>query len=261
MHPRLLASTVVAPALAALLPLALLALVAPWLPLGPLGAALLALSTVALAIVGGLALAPQRALPARAAVPAALVGAAMVGVALRLPPVASGLVGALGLLTVALVLGGAIGARMQSPGHLTAVALVSSAVDLWSVTSPSGPTHRIVQSPALLRLLTLSAAIPPEREPRPAIGFGDAVFVALYLAAAARFTMPRGRMAAALWAGIVAAGVMAVALDRAVPALPTIGLMVLASQPRARDVPPADRRATGLAAVMLIASVARAITR
>ena len=256
-----LALTVARPALAALLPLGLLAAVAPWLPLGPLAATLLALGVVALAIVGGVALAPTAALPARVVVPAALIGVALVALALRLPPVASGLAGALGLLTVAALVGGAIGSRMESPGHLAAVALVSAAVDLWSVTSPSGPTHRIVQSPALLRVLTLSVAIPPHREPRPAIGFGDAVFVALYLAAAARFSLPRARMGAALWLGIVGAGGLAIALERAVPALPTIGLMVLATQPLARDVPLADRRATALAAGLLAASVARALTR
>jgi hypothetical protein len=37
--------------------------------------------------------------------------------------------------------------------------------------------------------------------------------------------------------------------------------MVLATQPLARDVPPADRRATALAAGLLAASVARALTR
>jgi hypothetical protein len=170
-------------------------------------------------------------------------------------------VGALGLLAVASVLGGAIGSRVEVAGHLAAVALVSSAVDLWSVTSTAGPTHHIMRSPALLRLLTVSVAIPPSREPQPAIGFGDAVFVALYLAAGARFALPRARMIAALWVGIVGSGALALALERPVPALPLIGLMVLATQPLARDVPRADRRATLLAAVMLVASAARAYTR
>lgn len=261
MHRRPLALTVARPAVAVLLPLGCMAAVAPWVPLGPLAATLLALAVVALAIVAGVALGPSGALPARSALPVALAGLGLVALALTLPPVASGLAGALGLIAVGAVVGGAIGSRMESPGHLAAVALVSAAVDLWSVTSPAGPTHRIVQSPALVRLLTVSVAIPPGREPRPAIGFGDVVFVALYLAAAARFAMPRPRMSVALWAGIFAAGALAVALGRAVPALPTIGLMVLATQPMARDVPAADRRATALAAVLLVASVARALTR
>ena len=256
-----IALTIARPVLGVCVPLGIMAAVAPWVPLGPLGSTLVALAAVALAIVAGVALAPAAPLHPRVGLPLALLGLGLVALALALPPVASGLVGALGLLSVALVVGGAIGARMESSGHLAAVALVSAAVDLWSVTSPSGPTNHIVQSPALVRLLTVSVAIPPERAPRPAIGFGDAVFVALYLAAAARFSMPRPRMTAALWAGIFAAGALAIALDRAVPALPTIGLMVLATQPMARDVPPADRRATMLAAVLLAASVARALTR
>lgn len=261
MTPRTLARSVARPVLAVVLPLGLMAAAAPWLPAGPLVAPLAALAVVAFAIVGGVALAPIGPLPARIAVPAALAGVALVALALKLPPVASGLAGSLGLIAVATLVGGAIGSRMESSGHLAAVALLSAAVDLWSVTSPSGPTHRIVQSPALLRLLTVSVSIPPDREPRPAIGFGDAVFVALYLSAAARFVMPRPRMVVALWAGILGAGALAVALGRAVPALPVIGLMVLATQPMARDVPAVDRRATMFAAALLAASVARALTR
>lgn len=261
MPPPSIASTVARPVLAVFAPLGFMAVVAPWVPLGPLGSTLLALAAVAVAIVGGVALAPPDALPARVGLPVALVGLGLVALAVALPPVASGLVGALGLLTVASIVGGAIGSRMESSGHLAAVALVSAAVDLWSVTSPAGPTHRIVQSPALTRLLTVSVAIPPLRDPRPAIGFGDAVFVALYLAAAARFSMPRPRMSVALWAGIFGAGVLAIAFERAVPALPTIGLMVLVTQPMARNVPVADRRATMLAGVLLVASIARALTR
>ena len=252
---------VVRPALAIMLPLGFMAAVAPWVPLGPLASTLLALAAVALAIVAGAAFSTSATLPPRRGALVALVGLALVGLALALPPVASGLIGACGLLAVASVVGGAIGSRMESSGHLAAVALVSAAVDLWSVTSPSGPTHRIVQSPALVRLLTVSVAIPPLRDPRPAIGFGDAVFVALYLAAGQRFAMPRPRLSVALWLGIFVAGAIAVALERAVPALPTIGLMVLLTQPMARSVPAADRRATLFAGGLLLASVARALTR
>ncbi len=258
---RPIALDVLRPAVVALAPLALMAAVAPSVHVGPVAAALVALTAVAISIAGGLFAAPSRALSGRVVAVTVLVGLALVALALRLPPVVSGLAGSLGLLAVACVLGGAIGSRMEAPGHLTAVALVSAAVDLWSVTSPSGPTRHIVRSPAMVRLLTVSVSIPPLREPRPAIGVGDAVFIALYLAAAARFGMPRGRMALATGVGLFAAGAIALWLERAVPALPTIGLMVLATQPKAREVPVADRRATMLAAAMLIASAARALTR
>lgn len=245
----------------ALAPLALMALVAPWLSLDARSATLLSLVAVSASIVGSMAVASPVPPSARVGVGVALAGVALVALALRLPPVASGLAGSLGLLAVAWVVGSTIGSRMESAGHLAAVALVSSAVDLWSVTSPSGPTHRIVQSPAMVRLLTVSVAIAPSREPRPAIGVGDAVFAALYLAAAARFAMPRARMTWALAAGMFGAGVLAMGLERAVPALPTMGLMVLVTQPAARKVPEGDRRATALAAVLLLASIARAVTR
>lgn len=261
MPPRPTAMDVLRPVLAALTPVGLMAALAPSLPLEGRAAFLVAFAAVTLTIVGGLSAAPSGPQPRRVALVAVAAGVALVAVALRLPPVASGFAGSLGLLAIAWALGGAIGSRMEAPGHLAAVALVSAAVDLWSVTSPSGPTNHIVRSPALVRLLTVSVAVPPLRAPQSMVGVGDAVFVALYLAAAERFALSRGRTAAALAAGIVASGLLAMALERPVPALPLMGLMVLVTQPRARDVPAADRRATMLAAAMLIASVARALTR
>ncbi len=106
--------------------------------------------------------------------------------------------------------------------------------------------------------MTVSVSIPPPREPRPAIGVGDAVFVALYCRRGAFRHAARARMAWATGVGLFAAGAIALWLERAVPALPTIGLMVLATQPKAREVPGTDRRATMLAAAMLISPVARA---
>lgn len=244
----------------ALLPLALLSLLAPWIRVGDLAASLLAFACATAAVTAAGALAP-RALLAR---PRVTVAAVALGVALsllstRLPPALGGLVGALGLMTAACALGVQVGSRVESPGHILPVALLSAGVDLWSVTAAVGPTHVIVQTPALLKLLTVRAAIPPSREPVPQIGFGDEVFIALYVAIGARFGLRAWKTVAALAAGVLAAGLLAGALQAPVPALPLLGLTMVAAHPEARRVPAADRRAAIFAALVLAASVARVI--
>ncbi len=243
-----------------LAPLALLALAAPWIRVGERAASLLAFATATATVTAAGLLAP-RPLLAR---PPAAAGAVALGVALsllstRLPPVAGGLVGALGLLAAAAALGIQVGGRVESPGHVLPVALLSAGVDLWSVTSTVGPTHAIVQTPALLQLLTVRAAVPPSRAPVPQIGFGDEVFVALYVAVGARFGLSARKTAVALAAGILAAGLLAGALEAPVPALPMLGLAMLAAHPETRKVPPRDRPATAFAALVLAASVARVV--
>ncbi len=119
---RTIAQDVLRPTAVALAPLALMAAVAPSIRLGPAASALVALAAVAVAIAAGLFAAPSRALPGRVVAVTVVVGLGLVALALRLPPVPSGLAGSLGLLAVACVLGGAVGSRMESSGHLTAVA-------------------------------------------------------------------------------------------------------------------------------------------
>lgn len=255
------ASRWIAPVAAFLAPLGLASLVAPWLPQHPvaaLGCAYLA----AAAIAAGVGLAPVDVpLGVRGALVRAVGGAALVALSLALPPVLSGLAGSLGLLAVALAVGGVVGSRMALAGHLLPVAMVSAAVDLWSVSSPSGPTHAIVRNPALLRLLTVSVALPGDRTPWPVVGFGDVAFAALYLAAARRFALPAGRMGAAVLVGLWASLGLALATGGAVPALPAMGAAVVLSFAAARRVAPVDRAATGVAAALLAASVARAAWR
>jgi hypothetical protein len=241
-------------------PLALLSLVAPWVRVGDLAASLLAFgcATAAVTTAGLLAPRPLLARP-RAAAAAVLFGVVLSLLSTKLPPVLGGLAGALGLMSAACALGVQVGSRVESAGHILPVALLSAAVDLWSVTAASGPTHVIVQTPALLKLLTVRAAIPPSREPVPQIGFGDEVFVALYVTIGARFGLPVRKTAAALAGGIVAAGLLAALLQAPVPALPMLGLAMVAAHPASRRVPARDRRAAIFAAVVLAASVARVV--
>jgi hypothetical protein len=68
-------------------------------------------------------------------------------------------------------------------------------------------------------------------------------------------------MGAAVLVGLWASLGLALATGGAVPALPAMGAAVVLSFAAARRVAPADRAATGVAAALLAASVARAVWR
>ncbi len=176
---------------------------------------------------------------------------------LKVTPGLSGVLGAVGIALAACAIGTQVGARVESPGHILPVALLSAAVDLWSVTAAAGPTHMIVQTPALLRLLTITATVPMERLPEPQIGFGDVVFAALYHAIGARFSLPIRRTAAAIFVGVLLAGITSAALAAPVPALPALGLAMLVAHRDARRVPKADQRTAIFTGALLLASIAR----
>src|SRR5690349_6810723 len=57
----------------------------------------------------------------------------------RLTPESAGLATA-ALLWTGSVLGASLGARIEKPGHVSAVAAVSALADLWSVYDPAGPS-------------------------------------------------------------------------------------------------------------------------
>jgi hypothetical protein len=177
---------------------------------------------------------------------------------LHAAPGLSGVLGAIGIILAACAIGTQVGARVESPGHILPVALLSAAVDLWSVTAASGPTHMIVHTPALLRLLTITASVPMEPLPEPQIGFGDVVFAALYHAIGARFGLSLRRTAAAIFVGVLLAGITSAALAAPVPALPALGLAMLVAHREARRVPKADQRTALFTGALLIASIARA---
>jgi hypothetical protein len=253
----------------ALAPVALLAALSPWLRVPALAALAVAYLAVTFAIVTGAGTAPHAVLaPFRRGGLAALSGIAAMVCGYALPhvahhtvgsEVASGLIGTAGVLLLGTTVGAIVGTRIQQPGHLLAVALASSAADIWSVAAPEGVTRAIVEAPdpALIRLMAVSAAVPPSRVPEAVIGLGDVIFTALYAAASARHGLPRARTLAAVAAGILLAGVMVVVAKRPLPALPFIGAMVVLMQPRAREVPRRDRGATWVAAGIVVVAVAR----
>jgi hypothetical protein len=253
-----------------LAPLALLALLAPWLPLPLLAALVLAYSCVVASVTiasHAAALAGLGANPLRATL-AALVGLLLGALALASSrgvnpgaprDVLAGLASTCAILLVATSVGASVGWRVPHRGHLLPVALVSTAVDLWSVFSPEGPTRALASAPdpAWLRALAASAPVPPSRAMEPMLGFADAIFAALYLAAAHRHRLSTRRATFAVALGLFAAGAVAVALRRPLPALPFVGAMVVALIPEGRRVPSEDRPALFVAAALVLLACAR----
>jgi len=261
------------PSLAALLtlgPVALLALVAPLVHV-PLYASLALSFSCTVAAVALSAHAAQRhAFGER--VPRSIVAiftgilAAVVSfffargaVAGSLRDVLTGLGSTAALLIAANAIGSLVGWRVPRAGHLLPVALVSSAVDLWSVFAPEGPTRAIATAPepAVLRVLAASAPVAPSRAMEPMLGFADVIFAALYLSAARRHQLSLARTTAAIVVGLLVAGLVAVLLRRALPALPFIGLCVVLFVRDSRSVPREDRPALWVAASLLLAACAR----
>ncbi len=167
-------------------------------------------------------------------------------------PELAGLVASISVLWIGCWLGAAIGRSVTHAGHLPALACMAAAADLWSVGAASGPSHALVTSvdPALARLVTLSASFVTSSGPASMLGFGDVVFAALYLAVARRHGLSRVRTFAAVAGGLVGAGALALLLERPVPALPLIGVAVVAVHWGALRVQRMDRPATWVAAAL-----------
>ncbi len=252
----------------ALLPVAALAFAAPWLRIGILPALALGFLVAAATLVVGAAGVSSHVRTTRDLTPLLATGLvsgiaawfiARAGHGRVATEVLSGLIASAAVLAVGSSLGVGVGARIAHPGHLLAVALASSAADIWSVHAPEGVTHAIVttRDVSLQRAVTLSAAIAPDRVPEPAIGVGDVIFAALYLAACTQHGLSRRRMTLAITIGLLLAGAATFALKRPMPALPFLGAMVVLLEPRARGVPRQDRVATAVAGALLVASLVR----
>jgi hypothetical protein len=91
----------------------------------------------------------------------------------------------------------------------------------------------------------------------PMLGFADAIFAALYLAAARRHSLSLSRTTAAVALGLVSAGVVAVIVKKPLPALPFLGIFVVLFVRESRDVQREDRGAVLVAALLVLAACAR----
>lgn len=168
------------------------------------------------------------------------------------------------LLLVGRVLGGLIGERIQSPGHVLPATLVAAAADCASVFSPEGASNAIASNERTLAVFALAAAVPGTSAITYVLGVGDLVMIALLYGVARKFLGPSSgersstvaRVTLALVAALVLAFGAAALAGLPIPALVPIALMVNLMVPEFRRVPRADRKAALVAAVLALGVVA-----
>ncbi len=156
------------------------------------------------------------------------------------------------LLGIGTLLGSVIGSRIQAAGHLLFVAIVSSAVDVFSVFAPSGPTATLIATPQTLHVLALPWPMLGTGDIVPILGVGDVVFAALYRGAARAHGVSPTRTMTALGCGFGLTLVTLLLVQLPIPALPFLGLCVVALVPQARAVPTVDRRAGWIGVAILL---------
>lgn len=163
------------------------------------------------------------------------------------------------LIGFAWATGAAIGERVEHPAHLLPAAAVAAAADVASVVSSWGPSAAIASSERALAVLAISFPVLGTRAVAPALGVGDLVFIALALGVARRHGLPYGRITILALLGVVLAGFASAAMERAVPALPAIGVMIVAFVPASRAVRRRDRTVTtialGVSALIVVGTI------
>lgn len=160
------------------------------------------------------------------------------------------------LLTAGTSLGALVGARIQHPGHLLPVAVISSLADLVSVGTPGAPSDVVAGTPALLSILAISWPMPGTHDLVAVLGVGDIAFVALYFAAAREHRLSQARTATALALGLAATALVVMATSLAIPALPFLGAAMLVAHPAARSLSPSDRRPAAIGFVIIVLALA-----
>jgi hypothetical protein len=148
----------------------------------------------------------------------------------------------LALLAFGSGLGAWVGGSIEEAGHLLFVALVSSAVDTFSVAHPDGPSAALLRQPQALALLALPWPMLGTRDVVPLLGVGDVVFASLYWAAGKRHALPRLRTLLALASGFALTALTVTLLERAIPVLPFLGVAIVAAHPEARRPQGRDMR-------------------
>lgn len=232
-------------------------LVAPHVPVAPVAGAALAFALVCAAALASAWSAPPFGLRALGWL---VVPVLAVGVVASMGDRAQG-IGVACVVLAALLGGGtlagaAIGARIQHPSHLLVAAYASSAADVFSVLSPSGPSAQVVESEQLLSLLAMSWAIPGTAAIAPLLGVGDVILCALYVIAARQLGLPVARTVAALAVAFAAVLVALWLVPAPLPALPFLGVAVVAAHPETRRFRPHERGAALVGMAVLTAVLA-----
>lgn len=167
-----------------------------------------------------------------------------------------------GLATAALLwtatgIGASLGGRIDKPGHLLAVAAVSSLSDLWSVYDPAGPSavlaRKVAEQPDRVSAFALCFPLLGSAHIPAIIGAGDVLFAALYLAAFERHRLPTKRALLGLGGGFVLGLAMLLWLERPLPLLPLLGAGIVLSDARVRSLP--AREGKSVLVVMAVVSL------
>lgn len=160
-----------------------------------------------------------------------------------------------GLLVVGRMVGGLIGERIQSPGHVLPATVVAAAADCASVFSPEGASNAIVQNERTLAVFALAAAIPGTTAITYVLGVGDLVMIALVYAVARKFDVSTSRVTLAMAGALVLAFGASALVGLPIPALVPIALVVNLAVPQFRRVPRSDRKAAMIAAILAVGLV------
>lgn len=238
--------------------------IAPRLMLDARIAFAVAFAAVTLEILGLAASAPT---PRAGPLVALVIGASILLFCLHGAPAAGGSAALLSVaLGVAMVaLGAALGRRIDKPGQLVAVALVSALADLWSVFDPTAPSARLAEQtladPHRLSAFALPFPLLGTNLISAIIGAGDVLFAGLYVAAFRAHGLSVRRALVALGVGFLVGLLGLLALERALPLLPLLGAAVVASDSRARSLSGREWRTVGFVCAVLIGAIALRMAR
>jgi hypothetical protein len=155
--------------------------------------------------------------------------------------------------------------RVDRPGHLMAVAVMSALADGWSVLDPVAPSARLAEAiqaagPGVLSRIVLPWPMLGTASIDPIMGAGDVVFMSLYIGAARAHMLSLRRMWLALTGTAVAALALLLVLQQPLPLLPLMAVAVVLCEPRARELEGRDRRVVAiLTAGVLLALLVRSL--
>jgi len=170
------------------------------------------------------------------------------------------------LLLIAFTIGYWLAGEIEKAGHLIPVSILGTIVDIWSVfQGPSKSVGRQVVEHAREQVLTGTFKPPPFVEflimswPQPGaeymtpiFGFGDLVFIAIFLAGSRRFGIPLYKTVLLLLAGLAVSITIAFVLSVPIPALPFICGFFLLGNFRNLSLTKAEWRLTLVICVALL---------
>lgn len=159
-----------------------------------------------------------------------VVGGGLIAGGAQLDDAPSALLIGAGLLLAGNALGARLGREVQAASYLWPLVVVALGADIWSVTTPEGVTHQMVEDglPPGVPLIILSLPVPGVGL-SPVLGIGDVLFCGLLLGAVARLELSMKRALLGLAIGYGACLVGLVILASPIPALPFLGVAGVAA--------------------------------